>query len=63
MNTKHIITDVELEKHGYGHDVLTYQADGQYTQIDGEFYIDKAGMLHHSHIFPDGEEVEITIKY
>ena len=59
----HIIDDVELEKGGYGHDTLTYTADGEHTQVDGEFFVDGVGKLHHTHIFDDGTEVEILINY
>lgn len=48
---------------GYGHDNLIYLADGEYQEVDGEFYIDSDGMLHHSHIFDDNTEIEFTIKY
>lgn len=63
MKTNHTITDIELSKGGYRHDTLSFLADGKYVQVDGEFYIDKDGILHHTHIFPDGKEVEITIEY
>ena len=59
----HIIDDVELEKGGYSHDTLTYTADGEYTQVDGEFFVDGVGMLHHTHIFEDNTEIEILTKY
>ena len=59
----HTIEDVNLEKHGYGHDNLIYLADGEYQDVDGEFYIDRDGMLHYSHIFDDNTEIEFTIKY
>lgn len=59
----HTIEDVELTKHGYHHDCLTYVADGKYCQFDGEFYVDKEGFLHHTHIFDDGIEKEIVVKY
>lgn len=59
----HTIEDVELTKHGYQHDCLTYVADGKYCQVDGEFYVDKDGFLHHTHIFDDGIEKEIIVKY
>lgn len=59
----HTIEDVELTKHGYQHDCLTYVADGKYCQVDGEFYVDKDGFLHHTHIFDDGIEKEIVVKY
>lgn len=59
----HTIEDVELTKHGYCHDTLTYVADGKNCQVDGEFHIDKDGFLHHTHIFDDGIEKEIVVKY
>jgi hypothetical protein len=59
----HTVEDVELEKGGYGHDTLSWVLDGEYQDCTGEFYIDKAGMLHHTAIAPNGDEVEITAKY
>lgn len=59
----HTIEDIELTKGGYCHDSLTFVADGQRVQVDGEFYVDKSGILHHTHIFADGAEMEITIAY
>ena len=61
--TMHTVEDVELEKGGYGHDTLSWVLDGEYQDCTGEFYVDKAGMLHHTAIAANGDEVEITIKY
>lgn len=60
---EHEITDVELTKGNYNRgDVLTYKADGEWIEVTGEFWV-KDGILHHTHIFDDDEEVEITTKY
>lgn len=61
--TMHTVDDVELEKGGYGHDTLSWVLDGEYQDCTGEFYVDKAGMLHHTAIAANGDEVEITAKY
>lgn len=61
--TTHTVEDVELEKGGYGHDTLSWVLDGEYQDCTGEFYVDKDGILHHTAIAPNGDEVEITIKY
>lgn len=61
---KYQITDVELTKGNFNQgDTLRYKANGEEQCVTGEFYIDKNGILHHSHIFPDGTEVEIKTKY
>lgn len=60
---KHIIEDIELMKAGYGHDTLTWTLDGEEQSCTGEFFVDKNGMLHHTAIAANGDEVEITIKY
>lgn len=63
VDAPHEVTDVELTKGGYGHDTLVYFADGEEIEVTGEFYVDKDGMLHHTHTFEDGEEIEITLPY
>lgn len=63
MKAKHTITNVELEKNGHQGDCLTFEADGKQINVTGEFYVDRAGQLHHTHIFPDGEEMEIVTPY
>lgn len=60
---KHTIEDVEITKGGYCHDCLTFYADGERIQVDGQFFVDKQGVLHHWHIFPDGKEQEVTVQY
>lgn len=60
---KHSVSDPTIEKLGYGKDVLTYYADDKYCEVQGEFYIDKFGFLHHTHMFEDGEEIEIRVPY
>ena len=60
---EHEITDVELTKGNYNRgDVLTYKADGEWVEVTGEFWV-KDGILHHTHIFDDDEELEVTINY
>ena len=59
----HKVEDVELMKAGYGYDTLTWVLDGEEQSCTGEFYVDKEGMLHHTAIAANGDEVEITIKY
>lgn len=60
---EHVVEDVDLMKAGYGHDTLTWTLDGEEQSCTGEFYVDKEGMLHHTAIAANGDEVEITIKY
>ena len=60
---EHVVEDVELLKAGYGHDTLAWVLDGEEQSCTGEFYVDKEGMLHHTAIAANGDEVEITIKY
>lgn len=60
---KHTIEAYSLHKGGYCNDTLTYFADGTEIEITGEFYVDKQNNLHHTHIFDDGEEVELIVKY
>lgn len=61
--TKHTIEFYELLKGNYGHDTLIYFADGKEYNVTGEFYIDCQGILHHTHIFDDREELEVTCQY
>ena len=63
METKHNIDNIQLTKHSNGNDNLSYTADGVFKEVDGEFYVDRQHKLHHSHIFEDGTEIEITIPY
>ena len=63
LRPDHKVEDVELTKAGYGHDTLTWVLDGEEQSCTGEFYVDKEGMLHHTAIAANGDEVEITIKY
>lgn len=61
---KHKIEDVELLKGGYNRgDSLSYVADGELVSVSGEFFVDETGLLHHTHEFPDGTEVEIATPY
>lgn len=57
----HLI-EVEFLMKGYNN-TLVYFADGVEMSVTGEFYIDKHGFLHHSHIFEDGTEIEFAIEY
>lgn len=64
MAKKHKIEDVELLKGNYHQgDTLTYTADGKDVAVTGEFYVDGDNVLHHTHEFEDGTEIEIKIKY
>ncbi len=58
----HEIEIIEVGKSGDGL-YLQYEIDGTQYDCTGEFYIDKNGVLHHTHIMPDGEEVEVTYQY
>lgn len=60
---EHRIEDVMLTKHGNGSDNLQYSADGKNFEVDGEFYVDMEYRLHHTHIFENGDEMEIVIPY
>ena len=63
LRPDHKVEDIELMKAGYGHDTLTWVLDGEEQSCTGEFFVDKNGMLHHTAIAANGDEVEITIKY
>lgn len=60
---EHRIEDVMLTKHHNGSDNLQYTADGKTFEVDGEFYVDKENKLHHTHLFENGDEIEIVIPY
>ncbi len=60
---EHRIEDIILTKHSNGSDNLQYKADGKKSEVDGEFYVDKENKLHHTHIFENGDELEIVIPY
>ena len=60
---EHRIEDIILTKHSNGSDNLQYKADGKMSEVDGEFYVDKDDLLHHTHIFENGDELEIVIPY
>lgn len=62
LRPDHKVEDIELMKAGC-HDTLTWVLDGEEQSCTGEFYVDKEGMLHHTAIAANGDEVEITIKY
>jgi hypothetical protein len=52
MKVNHTITDVEFHGNAdYGH--LYFVADGIEVEIDGEFYMDKNGVIHHEHWFDE----------
>lgn len=57
----HSIEIIEVGRSGLGH-YIQYEIDGTQYECSGEFYIDKDNVLHHTHIMPDGEEVEILYK-
>lgn len=61
---KHTVEFYELCKGSYGQgDTLTYFADGVQFDVTGEFYVDRQGVLHHTHIFDDGTEMEVKAQY
>lgn len=56
----HEITDRMFTKGSYGTgDHLSYFADGIEFEVQGEFYIQDDGTPQHTHIFPDGQELEV----
>jgi hypothetical protein len=59
----HKVEDVELDKHNNQGDYLSWVIDGVPQWCQGEFFVDKDGILHHTAIAPNGDEVEITIPY
>lgn len=56
------IDDVILSKHNRGFN-LCYTFDGKLIEVDGQFYIDKNGYLHHTHIDEDGSEYLIKVLF
>lgn len=57
------VEDVELTKHGNGNDYLRWTWKGREYWAQGEFHVDKNGILHHDWITPTGHEIEITTQY
>ena len=52
MKTNHTITDIEFTgTPSCG--VLYYVADGVEVEVQGEFYIDNNGVIHHDHWFDE----------
>lgn len=52
MKTNHTITDIEFNgTPSCG--ILYYVADGQEVEVQGEFYMDENGVLHHEHWFDE----------
>lgn len=57
----HTIEVIEFTKGSYNQgDNLIYQADGREVVVTGEFYCDRNGLYHHSHIFDDDTEIDFT---
>ncbi len=56
------IDNVTVSKNGRSIN-LYYEFDGKPVEVDGEFYIDKNGYLHHSHIDENGNEYLIKVLY
>lgn len=52
----------DIEFVDYTEGWLTYLANGKQIDVSGEFFKDKNGVYHHSHIFEDGVEIEVTWK-
>lgn len=65
MTTRKHTVEVEvLDKGNYSQgDTLTYLADGIEFTATGEFYIDRQGVLHHTHVFDDGTEMDVAVPY
>lgn len=59
---KHLVENVELIKSQCGGN-LYYEVDGKSFSVFGQFFIDKLGNLHHTHITSSDEEIEIIISY
>lgn len=57
----HVIDKVILTKGTK--DTLTYIVDGEQMEVTGEFHVDEDGILHHVHLFNDGEEIDVTLPY
>lgn len=56
------VTDITLTKN-HNSDMLEWWWQGKYFWCQGEFFIDKDNILHHTFIAPNGKEFEITIDY
>ena len=55
---KHKITDISFSGNACrGH--LSYMADGLPVEVDGEFFMDSTGVVHHEHYFDNGDMVEV----
>lgn len=59
---KHDVKVISVDKAGLGLN-LCYAVDDKEYNVTGEFFIDKHGVLHHTHITEDGEEVEVVYQY
>lgn len=57
------VEDVELTKHGNGNDYLRWTWRGREYWAQGEFQVDKNGILHHAWMTPTGHEIEIKAQY
>lgn len=55
--------NVVLTKRNNGNDYLRWEWRGQEYWAQGEFFVDKKGILHHNWTTPTGHEVEITTPY
>ena len=52
MKTNHTITDIEFNgTPSCGN--LFYVADGEEIEVQGEFYLDENGCIHHDHLFDE----------
>lgn len=59
MAKKHTIKVIDFEKKGRYNWVM-FKADDKTITVNGEFYVDKNGLWHHTHEFEDGTEIEFT---
>lgn len=61
MKKKHTIEVIDYLIGSYSQgDSVSYEADGKYITVTGEFAVDKNGIRHHIHEFEDGTEMEVT---
>lgn len=57
------ISDIRLTKHNNGGDWLAWSYDGKEYWCQGEFYVDRDNVLHHTFFAPNGKEFEIVCDY
>lgn len=55
--------DITLTKGSYNNDLLEWSYMGKEYCCQGEFFVDKDNILHHTFIASNGKEIEITTPY